>query len=299
MFDAKKLLEALSTPAAAAPEPSAAPPASPAPPAPAARAHAAASAPLGAGTILSELIGYATREAPPPQPGQQATADGQPVPAVPQKPAAPPDLTDHLLAKTQEYLRSPQGNAAVNALVFGLAKFVVNSDAGRKLASTAKAGSVALIGELAQRARRLQGPAPAVARPIPAASLPPPDEAARNPEEMPLLILRTMVAAAAADGVIENEERRCIADGMRQAGFDADAARYIEREFARPAPVEELAAGVTTPEEAAQLYAAARVVIQPDKTEERVFLARLAGALALDPRIVAGIDAEASGIVAR
>ena len=46
---------------------------------------------------------------------------------------------------------------------------------------------------------------------------------------------------------------------------------------------------------AARLYAAARTVIEPDRTEERIFLARLAGALKLDPKLVAGIDAVAAG----
>jgi uncharacterized membrane protein YebE (DUF533 family) len=279
MFDPKKLFDALATPAASAQPPApATPPATPgAAPAPAAPA-------FGAGTLLSELIGYATKDTPPPPPPPQPAADkpeSEPAPQpAPPKPATAPDFTDHLLAKTQDYLRSPQGNAAMNALVLGLVKFVATSDTGRKLASSAKAGGMALIGELTQKARRTQ-PAGSAAEPSAAA-------------DTPLLILRTMIAAAAADGEIDAAERQRILDGARQAGMAPEIARFVENEMARPASIAAIAACVKDPDTAAQVYTAARVTIDPDRTEERVFLAQLAGALNLEARVVAGIDAAAS-----
>ena len=44
----------------------------------------------------------------------------------------------------------------------------------------------------------------------------------------------------------------------------------------------------------AQVYAAARLAIDPDTAEEQDFLAALAGALALEPSLVAHIDAAAA-----
>ncbi len=79
-----------------------------------------------------------------------------------------------------------------------------------------------------------------------------------------------------------------------QAGIDAEASRGSRR--ARdPATVDELAEPVETPEKAAQVYAAARVAIDPDTLQEREFLRQLAEALDLDPGLKAHIDAAAEG----
>ena len=65
--------------------------------------------------------------------------------------------------------------------------------------------------------------------------------------------------------------------------------------MASPADVEELAAGVNDPDKAAQVYAAARIAIDPDTIQEREFLRiQLADALDLDPAVRAQID-EAAG----
>jgi uncharacterized membrane protein YebE (DUF533 family) len=103
-----------------------------------------------------------------------------------------------------------------------------------------------------------------------------------------------MIAAAAADGAIDEEERSRVLGGLEQAGFAGDAARFLSAEFARPASIRELAAAARTPEVQAQTYAAARLAIDPDTAEERRWLAELALGLALDPRLVAHLD-EAAG----
>lgn len=287
MFDTKKLLEALASASPAAP-----PPATPAP-VPAAPPAAAAPPPsapvVGAGTLLSDFIGYVTKDSPPPPAdGAEPAQEGPPAPKTPSS----PDLSDHLINKAQEFLRSPQGNAAVNALVLGLAKFAVQSDAGKKLATTAKSGGLALIGEITQRAKRFQAPAAAAIAQAPLEQLPASGEAIDNTG---LLILRTMIAAAAADGEIDAEERRRIGEGMKQAGLGPELTRFLEAEFARPATIPMLVAGARSTDMAAQIYTAARITIQPDKTAERVFLAELAGSLGLDPKLVASIDAAAAG----
>jgi uncharacterized membrane protein YebE (DUF533 family) len=109
-------------------------------------------------------------------------------------------------------------------------------------------------------------------------------------EDDALLFLRTMVAAAAADGYIDQAERSRIIKGLTEAGIDPDATRWLDTEMASPADVEELAAGVNDPEKAAQVYAAARIAIDPDTIQEREFLHQLAEALDLDPSVRSQID---------
>ncbi len=109
-------------------------------------------------------------------------------------------------------------------------------------------------------------------------------------EDDALLYLRTMVAAAASDGQIDDAERSRIVKGLTEAGIDPEATRWLETEMASPADVEELAAGITDPEKAAQVYSAARIAIDPDTIQEREFLNQLAEALDLDQAVRAQID---------
>ncbi|HEX8166461.1 MAG TPA: DUF533 domain-containing protein [Beijerinckiaceae bacterium] len=133
-----------------------------------------------------------------------------------------------------------------------------------------------------------------------AASAAPPGSAAFDPaaasEDDVLLFARAMVAAATADGRMDGAERARIVAMLSQAGIDADISGWLDRELAEPATVEELSDPVGTPEKAAQVYAAARVAVEPDTMQEREFLRQLAEALDLDPALKAQIDEAASGV---
>jgi uncharacterized membrane protein YebE (DUF533 family) len=115
-------------------------------------------------------------------------------------------------------------------------------------------------------------------------------------EDDALLYLRTMVAAAACDGHIDEAERSRIARGLTEAGIDPETTRWLEREMASPADVEELAAGVNNPDKAAQVYAAACIAIDPDNVQEREFLRQLREALDLDQAVQTQIDSTAAAL---
>ena len=214
---------------------------------------------------------------------------------------------------------------AAQAALVGVAGLFLTSRRTRGITGTGKLGSLALLGGLAYKAYQNyrdgkplvdvtpQEPAPqpqAATAPQPAsgstqgnvsqdlAGLGIPEASGFHPvsqtEDDALLYLRAMVAAAAADGQIDAAERARIAQGMRQAGIDEEATRWLESELAEPADVEELAAGVETPEKAAQVYTAARLAIDPDSIQERTFLTNLAQALDLDQALRDQIDATAS-----
>ena len=114
--------------------------------------------------------------------------------------------------------------------------------------------------------------------------------------ETSMLILRAMIAAASADGVVDAKERAHIVGSLRQVGFDPAAAQFLDREFASPASPQDLVAGVTQPEVGAQVYAAARLTIDPDHPAEKAFLDSLAFRLGLDNGLVDHIDAVAKGV---
>jgi uncharacterized membrane protein YebE (DUF533 family) len=108
-----------------------------------------------------------------------------------------------------------------------------------------------------------------------------------------LVFVRAMIAAASADGVVDNAERSSIVGGLQKAGLDVNAAKFLDREFAHPATIEALIAEATTPAIATQVYMAARLAVNPDQPAEQRFLARLAAGLKLQPGLVSNIDAAA------
>ncbi len=102
-----------------------------------------------------------------------------------------------------------------------------------------------------------------------------------------------MIAAAAADGRIDAAEQQKILGGLQQAGIADTARQFLAAEIASPAAPAELAARVASPEEAVQVYTAARIAIDLDSNEEHVFLASLAEELGIDDELAAQIDAAA------
>ena len=202
---------------------------------------------------------------------------------------------DDLIAQARDML---SGNQAASAAVLGtLGALVFGTSTGRGVAaSAAKLGGLALIGGLTYKAYQNYS----AGKPILAsdkAVLPAPEgsgfEASVASNETAILFIRAMIAAAAADGAIDEAERKAIVGGLTEAGFDPAANTWLENEMANPASVDDLVDGATSAELQAQVYTAARLAINPDKRSEKDFLAGLAGALGLDAELVANIDAAA------
>lgn len=200
------------------------------------------------------------------------------------------------LAQAKELASKNQ--LATGAAMGGLAAILLGTGAGRKITgSAAKLGGLALIGGLAYKAlQNYQAGKPlldlgsAASELSGQAALPPP----ANEQTHALRLVRAMIAAASADGIVDATERAAIAGNLKAAGLDAEAAGFIENEFANPADITTLAEGIASADEAAQVYAAARLAIDPDLPEERDFLAALAETLKLEAGLVAHIDAAAA-----
>jgi uncharacterized membrane protein YebE (DUF533 family) len=112
------------------------------------------------------------------------------------------------------------------------------------------------------------------------ASQPPPPPGAMRSEEA-MLLLRAMITAAHADGLIDAGEREAIVGRARAAGLDADTLQALEAEIRAPLTIDQLAAR-TPPALRDEVYAAALVAITADTEAERGFLDAFAAALALD-----------------
>ena len=198
---------------------------------------------------------------------------------------------------------------AAGAIIGGLGGLLLGTRTGRSLLGrAARLGGLALIGTLAYKAfkNHQQGSGRAASdetgRRFDVPDLPPSgsgfeEEALTN--EDAALFIRTMVAAAAADGHIDRQEQQKILGHLEEAGLEDEAMEFLAREFNNPASIEDIVASVRNPEQAAKVYTAARIAIEPDTREEQQFLSYLSEQLELDSTMAAYIDAEASAIKVR
>lgn len=157
-----------------------------------------------------------------------------------------------------------------------------------------KAGSMAALGALAYHA--YQNWQKNQHTPVAAAAAPPLTQQAFTPagqaaEAAGRVILRAMIAAAAADGHIDDAEQQLIA---RESGGDVEISQWLQTEAARPATPAELARDVGgNTALAAETYLAARLVCGTPERKEMVFLSQLAQALQLDPALVEALEQQA------
>jgi uncharacterized membrane protein YebE (DUF533 family) len=200
-----------------------------------------------------------------------------------------PGLAEAALMSVAGLLLGTRQGRGIARSVAGLGGLAVVTGLAYKAFQSYRAGKP--LTDAGQRSATTPGSAPAASLAGPAAFDP-----ASATEDDALLFARAMVAAASADGRVDEAERTRIAGALSQAGIDAEATRWLERELASPATVEELADPIQTPEKAAQVYAAARVAVDPDTMQEREFLRQLAESLDLDPQLKAHIDEAASGV---
>ena len=117
-------------------------------------------------------------------------------------------------------------------------------------------------------------PPPAASGPPPP---PPPDVSDRRADAV--VLIRAMIAAAQADGGIDDDERGRILEAEKELSTAERA--FVDAELAAPHSIEQLAAA-SRPAIAADVYAAAAHAIVADSDAERAWLARLGDALGVD-----------------
>jgi uncharacterized membrane protein YebE (DUF533 family) len=244
----------------------------------------------GLGDILAQVLGQATAGA---QEGATRIGEATGAKDVLGKVTGGQSAED-LLEKLRGLVRD--NPMAATGAAAGAGGAILGTRAGRAVASSAiKIGALALIGGLAYKAfQNYQAGKPLVSGVTEAEAAPQGSgfEPAAVTNESAALYIRAMIAAAAADGRIDNAEQAKITGALKQAGADAEAEEFIANELNNPATAEDLAGAVTTPEEAVQLYTAARLAIEPDSGAEKQFLGGLAAALGIDNKLAAHIDAQ-------
>ena len=189
-----------------------------------------------------------------------------------------------------------------NPLAAGaIAAVLLGTGPGRKLTGSAvKLGGLAAIGGLAYKAYQnyQAGNKPAEVAKEEQQLLPPPSDTGFHPSQAPqgeaefaLVLIRSMIAAAKADGHIDDEERRRIGEKLSLSGLDSEAGAFLNAEMKNPASLDDLVGAAKTDAQKVELYTASRLAINSDTRAERGYLDLLAGRLGLPDNLVDHIEA--------
>ena len=132
--------------------------------------------------------------------------------------------------------------------------------------------------------------APAVGMPAaPVASVPPGLDSAA----LAVRMLQAMVAAAHADGVMDEAEERAVLDRLRGADLDQEEKFFLLDQLHRPKTIEELAAGITDLAVARTMYLLAATAVAIDTEAERAWFDRLARQLGLSREVQVFLEEQA------
>jgi uncharacterized membrane protein YebE (DUF533 family) len=152
-------------------------------------------------------------------------------------------------------------------------------------------GGAAALGALAMRAYQSYEQERATrARAPQAAAVLPHAVAAADGSPFELVLVRAMIGAAKADGHIDATEQRRLFAEVERIGLDAEAKAYVFELLTQDVDIESLARSVTSEEQAAELYLAARLGIDADEPAERAYLDTLASRLDLPGELRARLD---------
>jgi uncharacterized membrane protein YebE (DUF533 family) len=113
---------------------------------------------------------------------------------------------------------------------------------------------------------------------------------ARNGQPFELALVQAMVAAAKADGHIDAQEQQRLFAEIERMTLDAETKGAVFDLLSKPITLEAVGGSATNEEQAAELYLASRIAIDPDHPDEQAYLKNLAQKLSLPTDLVAHLD---------
>ena len=216
-------------------------------------------------------------------------------------------LLDQLLKSGQELLQKQTGNgsssskgsggglggllsgAGGGALAAGAMGLLMGNKKARKYGGKALAyGGLAALGVLAYKAygnwQAQQGTAPRN-EPQTLDRLP-----AAQVEQHSQAILKALVAAAKADGHVDERERALIEGEFTKLDNDQELQHWLHAELNKPLDPVDVARAASTPEMAAEMYIASVMLVDEESFMEKSYLDELARQLKLEPGLKAELE---------
>ena len=185
-------------------------------------------------------------------------------------------------------LLSGAGGGALAASALGL---LLGNKSARKYGGQALTyGGLAALGVLAYKAygnwQANQGTAPQT-EPQTIDRVPAPQV-----EQHSQAILKALVAAAKADGHVDERERQLIDGELNKLNGDPALRQWLQAELNKPLDPAEVARAASTPEIAAVMYIASLILVDEEHFMERAYLEELAKQLKLDPGLKIELEAQ-------
>ena len=178
----------------------------------------------------------------------------------------------------------------VGAAASGVLALLVGTESGRKaIAPIAKIGSVAALGGLAykmytewQKSQGSQAKATALS-----------DLSGQDSADRSLNVVRAMIAAAKADGVIDENENQLITQQIDSSDLNDATSAFLMNEVQQPVDAKRIADSVASMEQAVEIYLASLLVTGQQTESEKTYLEQLCGALNLEPALARQLEREA------
>lgn len=105
-----------------------------------------------------------------------------------------------------------------------------------------------------------------------------------------VLILKAMIAAAKADGHVDEQEMSKIEQAIVEMGADAQLQQLVKNELHKPLDPAAIAQLATTPEQASELYLASLLIADEQNFMEKAYLNELAKQLRLADDLVLALE---------
>lgn len=207
------------------------------------------------------------------------------------------DKAKSVASEVRERLKTDPQARTVAAGAGGLLLLgLLGSKGGRRLiGDIAQTGAVAALGALAYKTWMERRGKSVGADPVKeAAAAGFPIDPASDPD-FALAVVRAMLAAAYADGVLDAHEQRAINAAMEKSDLTAAERAMLNNDIPQEETLRLIADAARTPHHAAELYAAAVVSAGDLNDRETEFLARLADRLGLNADETGAIRDSAAG----
>jgi uncharacterized membrane protein YebE (DUF533 family) len=198
-----------------------------------------------------------------------------------------------------------QNPTAAVAVAGGIAALLLGTSTGRSVtAGAAKLGGLAGLGGIAYKAFSNWQQSKPLLEGVPGLeqlTAPAPTDsgfhADDHSDDTAQLVVRAMVATAAADGTVDPDQRAALLAQMQRAGFGSDERAFLDQAIAQPATIAEIAGAVAGKSEfATQIVAAATLVANPANPKEQEFLSSLGAALGMSEDLLSHIRAAVSSL---
>ncbi|MCS5711544.1 DUF533 domain-containing protein [Candidatus Berkiella aquae] len=212
-------------------------------------------------------------------------------------------LTEKAKALTEQAKQNGLGGFAGGAAAGGLLTLLLSSDKVRSLASGVLGyGGAAVLGAMAHKAyqnyqagQSSQSLTPVTEQEL--TNLAPQYQPERMTtaagEPFSLLLIKGMIAAAKADGHIDDNEQKRIFNEVEKLNLSAEHKALIFDALNQPLNVDDLTKDIHSVELASEFYLLSLLAIDPDNPAEQTYLTTLANKLKLPPDLVTHLQEQA------